>query len=234
MSGNGKRHSASTDFSASENAQMIADRISFQLGRTTLQDRLQAIQSWVGGAAVMSDLTGISASGIKGWIGRGSQPGILAMAELSKKTGLSLDYIGTGIPRLAADFDCEEARLNAIVSSLIGTSTWQQMQFAGGEVVEHMRAEIRRARESATRGSPSAQATHDSDSPIATGGKTLLDHELLRVVIETVEQTLQSQGRDVAPAKKAELLLLAYSIMLDEHDTQQGSDKIIRLAKIAG
>lgn len=234
MSDDRKQDCAPMDFPASENARQIAERIGFELGKTTLQERLHAIQSWVGGPSVMSDLTGMSASGIKGWVGRGSQPGILSMVELSRKTGLSLDYIGTGVPRLAADFDCEEARFNGIVSSLRGTTTGLKMRFAGGEIVESMRSAIRRAREGATQSPHPFSSEAGSDAAIATAGKSPLDYDLLRIVIETVEEELQSRARNIIPANKAELVLLAYSIMLDEDDKQQGRDKIIRLARLAG
>jgi hypothetical protein len=233
MSDDIKRNSDLEALTASENATYIASRIKFQLGQTTLQERLQAIQAWVGGAAAMSDMTGMSASGIKGWIGRGSQPGILAMADLSRKSGLSLDYIGTGEPRVSADFDCEEARFNAIVSGLRTGALGTQMRWEGGEVVDELRAAIRAARAAATKGYTNERRP-EAETAVATSAEIYLDHDLLRLVIETVEGALQSQGRNIAPANKAELILLAYSIMLDEETKQQGTDKIIRLARLAG
>lgn len=69
---------------------------------------------------------------------------------------------------------------------------------------------------------------------VASHGEMHLDYELLRVVIETIEQVLTSRRKTLTPDKKAELFLLAYSILKDEEDLQQGSDKIVRLAKLAG
>lgn len=61
-----------------------------------------------------------------------------------------------------------------------------------------------------------------------------VDYQLLKVVVETVAETLQSQGRVLPPATLAEVIALSYSIMSKEDDQQQGSDKIVRLARLAG
>lgn len=69
---------------------------------------------------------------------------------------------------------------------------------------------------------------------VASSGEVDKDHSLLRIVVEVVEETLQGRHVTLVPSKKAELISLAYSVMLDERDEQQGIDKIIRLAKLAG
>lgn len=79
---------------------------------------------------------------------------------------------------------------------------------------------------------PSAAKPHVFD--VAESAGDTVDYQLLRVVVETVAETLQSQRRVLPPAKLAEVVALAYSIMSKEDDQQQGSDKIVRLARLAG
>jgi transcriptional regulator with XRE-family HTH domain len=69
---------------------------------------------------------------------------------------------------------------------------------------------------------------------VAARQENPLDYDLLRVVIEVVEKELKSRRKQLSPEIKAEVFALAYAIMRDEEDHQQGSDKIVRLARLAG
>jgi hypothetical protein len=82
-------------------------------------------------------------------------------------------------------------------------------------------------------GEATSAANHHVFDVAESAGDTV-DYQLLRVVVETVAETLQSQRRVLPPAKMAEVVALAYSIMSKEDDQQQGSDKIVRLARLAG
>jgi hypothetical protein len=79
---------------------------------------------------------------------------------------------------------------------------------------------------------PSAEKRPGFD--VAESAGDTVDYQLLRVVVETVAETLQSQRRVLPPATLAEVIALSYSIMSKEDDQQQGSDKIVRLARLAG
>lgn len=69
---------------------------------------------------------------------------------------------------------------------------------------------------------------------VAARQENPLDYDLLRVVIEVVEKELKARRKQLSPDTKAEVFALAYAIMRDEEDLQQGSDKIVRLARLAG
>ena len=79
-----------------------------------------------------------------------------------------------------------------------------------------------------------ARASGASVEWIARGvDSTPLNEELLSVVIATLEEDLASRRRTLAPAKKAELIVLAYSIVAAETEHGRRQEIISRLLDFA-
>lgn len=104
------------------------EHFGFQVASSTLPERLAAVQQLFGGQAQMSEAIGMSVSGIKAWISRGTEPGLLKIAAIATKTGVSLDYLASGSIRVARDLDAERARLEQRRSTLQHSSLPERRQ----------------------------------------------------------------------------------------------------------
>jgi transcriptional regulator with XRE-family HTH domain len=70
-----------------------------------------------------------------------------------------------------------------------------------------------------------------SSQPIVSEGQT--DTELWQAVIETVEEHLQGNDQQLAPAKKAELITTLYEMFAEEEEKQVDKKTVAKLIRLA-
>lgn len=68
---------------------------------------------------------------------------------------------------------------------------------------------------------------------VAPENEKPLNQDILRVVVQTIEDFLQEQRRSLAAAKKAEVIALCYAIAMADNDRARRQDTINRLLELA-
>lgn len=114
----------------------------FRVGESERNDRLAAIQKWVGGQERLAQAATVSVSVAKSWRMRGTEMGLDAAESLSRNSGLSLDYIARGEVRTSIDIEVEMLRFEAAKAAFPIPSSGPSRKAARNEVISEAQRQL--------------------------------------------------------------------------------------------